>query len=168
MTAPAVRLVVLTGLIALLAGAAISLLAFYVARYGPSGDGWSFKGNGALSVYAAFPGVLAGGWTALALHARGRRNWLWTGAAAGVAGLLLALIAAAVLPVLGPQADQVITPMALIALVLWMLVAPVLAAMLGARVPIQGAVPHATAGAVWLIAAVLGLVLAGIAVPAGS
>jgi hypothetical protein len=33
------------------AGAAVSVLAFYLARYGPSGEGWSFRGNGALAAF---------------------------------------------------------------------------------------------------------------------
>src|SRR3954462_10560997 len=65
----------------LILGAALEVLTFVVARYGPSGgdapgNAWSFKGNGALIVpFALGPAVLAGGWTAILLH--GRRNVAW-------------------------------------------------------------------------------------------
>ena len=49
------RLLVTTAVLALVAGAVISVLAFVVARYGPAGDGWSFRGNGALAVYTRSP-----------------------------------------------------------------------------------------------------------------
>ena len=64
-------LIATTIIVGFVLGAAISVLAFYVARYGPSGGNWSFKGNGALAVYPAFPAVMAAGWTGLVLHARG-------------------------------------------------------------------------------------------------
>jgi hypothetical protein len=86
---------------------------------GPSGGGWSFKGNGALAVYPALPGVVVGGLTALVLHARGGRRWLAAGVGARLAGLLIALLGAVVLPVFGSGADQVGSPVALLALVLW-------------------------------------------------
>jgi hypothetical protein len=158
-----------TVICALLAGAAISVAAFLVARYGPSGDSWSFKGNGAISVYTAFPAVIAGGWTALVLHARGRPGWLALGVAAGVAGLVMGLIGAAALPLFGIQGDAIVTPIALIALLLWVIVAPALAARRDPRaVPLRGYGSHVAAGAAWLAAAAAGVAIVGSIIPAGS
>jgi hypothetical protein len=81
------RTLVTVAVVGLLAGAAISVFAFLLARYGPAGDGWSFKGNGALATYTLIPVVLAGGWTALVLRARAIPNWLSLGIGAGVIGL---------------------------------------------------------------------------------
>jgi hypothetical protein len=162
-------LVAISTIAALLFGGAISLLAFYVARYGPSGGDWSFKGNGALAVYPAIAAVIAGGWTALALHARRSPRWLAAGFGAGLVGLALALVAAAVLPVLGVGADMFLTPALLIALVLWMPIAPVWAALRprGAA-PIDAYGPHVVAAGAWLVAAAVGLIVVGIVIPAGS
>jgi hypothetical protein len=164
-----VPLVATTVIVGLLCGAAISLAAFYVARYGPSGGNWSFQGNGALAVYTALPGVLTGGWTALALHARGR-PWVLRGLAAGLVGLVLAFIAAALLPVLGVMADRIGSPISFIALLAWMVVAPVAALTVGAQPGgATGSVaPHVVAAVVWLAAALAGLAAVGILVPAGS
>ena len=153
----------------LLLGGAISLAAFYVARYGPSGGNWSFQGNGAIAVYTALPAVLAGGWTALALHARGRQ-WVLGGLAAGLVGLAIAFIAAALLPVLGVNADRFGSPISFIALLAWMVAAPVRATMV--RIPpgrAAGSVAsHVVAAVLWLAAALAGMVAIGIVVPAGS
>jgi hypothetical protein len=154
----------------LLLGGAISLSAFYVARYGPSGGNWSFQGNGAIAVYAAFPAVLAAGWTAIAVHARGGASWFWRGVGAGVVGLLIAFVAAAILPLAGEQADVLGSPIAFIALLVWMVVAPVAATRV--RVAASGAGGsvglHVGAGVLWFAAVLAGLVAIGIVLPAGS
>jgi hypothetical protein len=154
----------------LVLGGAISVLAFYVARYGPSGGNWSFKGNGALAVYTVFPPVIAAGWTALVLLGRGRRGWLYGGIAAGLVGLLIAFAAAAILPVLGVAADQAWTPVLLGAVLLWTLAAPILAATLRVVVAREGGsfVLSLVAGALWLVAAAAGLATVGALIPAGS
>ncbi len=159
-----------TVVLGLLLGGAISLSAFYVARYGPSGGNWSFKGNGAIAVYAAFPAVLAAGWTAIAVHARGGASWFWRGVGAAVVGLVIALVAAALLPLAGEQADVVGSPIAFIALLVWMVVAPVA----GTRVHVAtgGAVGsvglHVAAGVLWFAASLAGLVAIAVVLPAGS
>ena len=149
-------------------GACVSVFAFLLARYGPSGGNWSFKGNGALVAYTVMGPVLTAGWTAIVLHARGVSSWPVLGLGAGLVGLVLAFIAAAVLPILGVAADGIITPIALIALVGWTLVAPVGAAL---RPPGEGATAvheHVVASVVWALAAVAGLVAVGVVYPAGS
>lgn len=163
------RLVGVTAVVGLIAGGAISLLAFWVARYGPSGGSWSFKGNGAITVYTAFAPVMTAGWTALVLHARRHPRWLWLGIAAGLVGLAIALLAAAILPLFGQGADQALTPILYIALVLWVLVAPLWAARRHEKaVSIVGYGRHFAASAAWLVAAAVGLVIVGIILPAGS
>src|SRR4051795_12573993 len=92
------RLLVMTAVLAVVAGALISVLAFVVARYGPAGDGWSFRGNGALAVYTLVPVVLTAAWTALVLRARSVRSWLTLGLGAGTVALLIAVADAFLIP----------------------------------------------------------------------
>jgi len=159
-----------TVVLGLLLGAAISVGAFYVARYGPSGGNWSFRGNGAIAVYTAVPAVLAAGWTALAVHARGGASWLWRGVGAGAVGLVIAFLAAALLPLAGELADMLGSPIAFICLLAWMLVAPVAATRV--RIAAGGGVEsvglHVAAGVIWFAAALVGLIATAIVLPAGS
>ena len=154
----------------LLLGVAISVGAFYVARYGPSGGNWSFRGNGAIAVYSAVPAVLAAGWTAIAVHARGGAGWFWRGLGALVVGLLIALVAAALLPVAGETADRLGSPIAFIGLLAWMVVAPVA----GTRFRVAAAAAGGSvgldvaAGVLWLVAVLAGLVATAVVLPAGS
>ncbi len=152
---------------ALVLGGLVSLAAWYVARYGPVGDGWSFRGNGAISVYFAIPAVLTTGWTTLAAHGAKRPHALLLGIASGAVCLFLALCDTAILPFFGMRADQVWTPLASLAVLVWMIGAPLFAATSpsGAR-HVDGA--HLTAAALWTIAAIAGIVIVGIALPAGS
>lgn len=159
-------LIATTVALGLVCGAAISLAAFFVARYGPSAGGWSFRGNGAIAVYAAFPAVMAAGWTAIALHARGRR-WLLGGVGSGAVGLLIALLGAGVLPVLGVDADRLGSPIAFIALLTWM-AAPTITASRLSGGTFTSAAPHFVAGVFWFLAAAAGLVGVAVILPAGS
>jgi len=163
------RLLVTTAVLALVAGAVISVLAFVVARYGPAGDGWSFRGNGALAVYTLVPVLLAAGWTALILRARSVGSWLTLGLGAGLVALLIALFDALLIPLFGPGADAALGAVLLIALVAWMIVAPALAT----QVPPAGSAflsvgSNIAAGVVWLVAVLVGLVAVGFVIPAGS
>jgi len=165
----ATRTLVMVAVVGLVAGGAISLLAFLLARYGPAGDSWSFKGNGALAAYTLIPVVLAGGWTALVLRARSIPNWLSLGIGAGAVGLAIALADALLIPLLGTGADQSLGVYLLIALVAWTLVAPGLAS----RYPAGGKHPKDVGwdlafNGVWLIAALAGLIVVGFLIPAGS
>jgi hypothetical protein len=169
MSSSAGRLIGITSVLALLAGGAIAILAFLVARYGPSGGDWSFKGNGALAVYPVFAPLMTAGWTALVLHARRHRRWLELGIAAGSVGLVIAVLAALMLPLFGVAADQSLTPILYILLLLWMLAAPAWPSRRRDReVAIVGYGRHVAAGAAWLVAALIGLFVIGIIVPAGS
>lgn len=154
---------------ALVAGAAVSVIAFLLARYGPSGDSWSFRGNGALAAYTLVPALLAGGWTAVVVRHRGRSDWLRIGAGAGVIGLALAVIDAVLLPLGGASADSALGPFLLVALAAWAIVAPALGWVLF-RPAGRAGNAGATAGAValWLVGLAAGLVAIGYLVPAGS
>ena len=99
------RMLRATIVVGLIGGAAISLITFYLARYGPSAGNWTFRGNGALAAYSAIPVLLTAGWCALIQRARGIRAWLAIGIAAGSIGLIVAAADAAPLPVFGAGAD---------------------------------------------------------------
>jgi hypothetical protein len=151
-------------------GAATSLLAFSLAGYGPIGDAWSFRGNGALAAYSVVPAMLGAGSTAPVLRFRAHPAWLTMGLGAGLVGLALAAIDAALLPVFGAAADRAAGGALLVGLAAWTLVSPAVAA----RIPSSS--PHgrssvgvyvAGAGA-WPFAIGAGLLALGLAVPAGS
>ncbi|HET7465926.1 MAG TPA: hypothetical protein VFL29_04620 [Candidatus Dormibacteraeota bacterium] len=150
-------------------GALVSVTAFLLARYGPDGDSWSFRGNGALAAYSLIPALLAGGWTALVMHQRGR-PWLTPGLAAAAVGIALAVLDAALLPVFGRAGDQIAGPVLLLALAAWSVVAPAGAALLN-RASTPGSRPVITsiaAAGLWVVGLAAGVVLIGIAIPAGS
>ena len=156
----------LTGL---LGGAAISLLALVVSRYGPSGGNWSFRGNGALAVYALAPALLSAGWTALALRFRGHGNWLPLSIGAGLVGVFLAALDAALLPIFGAAGDQTVGPVLLLSLLVWIPLAPILATRLTKKASVPQPLPiYVLAAGAWFVALAAGLVGAGVLFPAGS
>jgi hypothetical protein len=158
-----------TAVVGVIAGAAVALLAFLVARYGPSGDGWSFRGNGALAVYALAPALLAGGWAAMVALARGRRGWLSFGVVIGAVGVVIALTDALLLPIFGTGADGEIGAVVLVALVAWVALGPLLAALLPNRDAGTPDIGTGIAGlAVWLVGLIVGLAAVGYLIPAGS
>ncbi|HET7465412.1 MAG TPA: hypothetical protein VFL29_01985 [Candidatus Dormibacteraeota bacterium] len=154
---------------AVVLGGLVSLSAFLVARYGPSGDGWSFRGNGALAAYALLPALLAGGWTAVVLHHR-RRPWFGLASAAAAVGIALAILDAALLPGFGTGADQTVGPVILLALAAWCAIAPALAM----RLPRGSqAVPASIASSIgtallWPAGLMGGVFVVGYMFPAGS
>ena len=163
------RTLVFAAVISLAAGAAISLFAFLLARYGPSADGWSFRGNGALAAYTLVPVVLTAGWTAFVLRGRAVSSWLSLGLAAGLVSLLIALADALLIPLFGTSADVAFGVALLVALVAWMVLAPVLAAFLprsGSAFTSVGS--NLAAALVWLAGVLVGLVVVGYLIPAGS
>lgn len=166
--APAASLGLVLAL-ALACGAAVSLLAFLLARYGPAAGGWSFRGNGALAAYALAPALAAAGWTAVVLRYRGR-PWLALAVAAAVVGALLAVADAALGPVFGVRTDQTLGPILLVLLATWTVAAPFAAAFV--RVGGAGereSLPVSVAAALlWLGGLLAGLAGMGFVVPAGS
>lgn len=116
------------------AGIVVAVVAFLLARYGPTGSDWSFRGNGALAAYALIPAFLAGGWTATVLRHQ-QRPPVGGAFAAAFIGVALAVLDAALLPVFGSSADRSIGPVVLVLLVMWAVIAPVSALFLGGRPP---------------------------------
>jgi hypothetical protein len=164
------RLIAVAVVGGLVVGALISVAAFYLARYGPSGDSWSFRGNGALVAYGLLPAVLTAGWTAMVLHRRSSPAWLGVALGAGLISLLLLAIDAALLPLFGIGADRVIGRILIYALLAWAVLAPILASRIGiGRHEIsQPANAYLAAGVLWPITLLIGLLGVGMMIPAGS
>jgi hypothetical protein len=159
----------LTAAIGIAGGAAISLFAFLLARYGPVGDGWSFRGNGALAAYSLVPAMVAGGLTALVLRHRGR-PWLAIGLGALLVGAAVAGADAALLPALGRRADETAGPVLLVALATWTVVAPVIAmrARRAAGDTTTSLGMSVAAAVIWVTGLLAGLAVFGFLLPAGS
>jgi hypothetical protein len=159
----AIRLLVPAGLGGLVAGVLIGVLTRLATASDIGGDGWSLSGNGALIVpFALGSGVLAGGWTALALHALGRARWLTLGLAAGVVTALLGFSQLLLIALFGAAAGaSVVVTMGLALLV--MVGAPV-AAVVAARDQQVRPTWHLLAAVMLTVAVLVGLV-AVLAVP---
>jgi hypothetical protein len=122
--------------LAVVGGALLAALFVLLARLGPSGDGWSLRGNGALVVpFGLGPAVLAGGWTALALQARRDPRWAPSGAAAALVGAVAALTQVAYLALGGRSAAGLVGGLSLVAPAAWTLAAPVIALLLARAGP---------------------------------
>lgn len=154
----------------LLAGVLLDVLTFLVARYGPQAGSWSFRGNGALVVPLGLgPAVLAAGWTAILLHARGVPGWARIGFMAGMVGMLLVVTSAAavlLLDMVGAFAAQLL----ILATWVWMLVAPLLAAVVPGRTrgPWSHPWTHASGAVVFTLGTMLAFYLTGVILPPGS
>ena len=156
----------------LLAGIALAIMTFLVARYGPQGDSWSFRGNGALIVPVGLgPAVLAGVWTALVLHYRSSPRWLMVSVGAGLVGALFVVASIAV--ILFGSAGLRLSNSFIISNLAWMVVAPVLAAVL----PVAGRshertlrilVVHVAAAVLFPVALAGGLLPASRVLPPGA
>ena len=78
----------LTGLLGALAGIGLAVMTDALSRGEIGGAKWPLSGNGALVVpVAGVPGVLVGGWTALARWRVRDRRWTAAGLAAGLVAL---------------------------------------------------------------------------------
>jgi hypothetical protein len=167
--------VVLTSAVGgLVAGVVLDVLTFLVARYGPAGEGgapWSFRGNGALIVpFGLGPALIAGGWAALVLQHRGSPHWQSLGWAATAVGVVLALASAAAVVLLGRQGAALSTALTF-AVLAWVLLAPVLAALVPVtrRHSNRPGLPQTVAALVLLpIAMFTGLSASAIVLPPGS
>lgn len=150
-------------LAALLAGLAaslcLSLITSLVAYWGPHGGSYFLGGNSALQLsYELAPALVSGGWCILVLHARGHRQAVLLGGAAGLLGAGLICLYWAIAILTGFDFG-----LAAVGSLLWDLTAPVLAGLLsfkGIRVPAH----QPTGGRWWYVAAAAVLLLA-IAVP---
>jgi hypothetical protein len=128
-----VRLLGATLCLGLVAGVALDVLTFLVARFGPQGGDeapWSFRGNGALIVpFGLGPACLAAAWSALVLHARGAEHWRTWSASAGTVGALIVLLSAGVLMVFGSVGQAASNWLSIVPLA-WTLIAPAVVAVL--------------------------------------
>lgn len=78
----------LTGLLGALAGIGLAVVTDALSRSAIGGANWSLSGNGALRVtFAGVPGVLVGGWIALARWRVQDHRWTAAGLAAGLVAL---------------------------------------------------------------------------------
>ncbi|HEU5315676.1 MAG TPA: hypothetical protein VFX49_06165 [Chloroflexota bacterium] len=154
----------------LLAGASLELVAWLVARHGPAGDSWSFRGNGALVVPLGLgPAMLAAAWTTLVLRARAHpRWWVWGSAAALVGAALVAASVAAL--VLFGRAAQGLSDALTVPILVWPVLAPLLAAARsgGCARSWQRPRAHAAAAVTFAAALVTSFAAAGYVLPAGS
>lgn len=145
----------------LVAGVGIDLLTGAVGASDIGGDGWSLRGNGALVVlFAGGTAVLAGGWTALALHAGKEPGWLAMGIGAGLIGLALGASQVLFLALFGGGTGGALAVVSIGAAVLWMLAAP-MAAVFRAREQQSRPAWHLVA-AVLLALALLGGIVAAL------
>jgi len=117
---------------ALATGIALDALTWLLARSGPEASGgapWSLRGNGAIVVpLGVGPALLAGTWTALALHARAAKGWARLGLAAGLVGI--GLVLAGMLALVGwgnTVTGQVAANWLFLSVFGWMMIAPLLA-----------------------------------------
>jgi hypothetical protein len=161
---------------AVLVGAALNLLTWYVARSGPEGSGgapWSLRGNGALIVPLGLgPAVLAGIWTALVLHARGARRWRALGTGATLAGAGVEIGGVLVLAAFGnTSAGQMAANWLSVSVFPWMLLAPLLAAVVPVSRQPRGGLGwagHLAAGCLVTVLLVVGFMGATRVLPPGS
>ena len=150
--------------VGLVAGVLLDVATFLVARYGPEGGNWSFRGNGALAVpFGLGPAILAAAWVALVLRYRGFPSWLRRGILTLLFGVGYLILSVIVLFLTDLDFMLVI--------VLWMLVAPIGACFV--RAPGQrvggGSFPgHLGAGIAFPVALVLGFYALGLILPPGS
>jgi hypothetical protein len=154
---PAVRLLLVAAACGVVAGVVIDLLTALVAGSDIGGDGWSLRGNGSLVVpFSLGTGVLAGGWTALALHAGTHPRWLPLGVGAGLIAVVLGASQVLFLALLGAGAG-VLVLLGMVAAVVWMVAAPLIAVV---RAPgrREGAAWHLAAAVVLTLGLLLGLV----------
>ena len=167
----AVALFVWAAVIGVVAGVFLDVATFLVARYGPEADSYSYRGNGALAVPLGLgPAILAGAWVALVLRYRGFARWKEIGLAAGLVNIFLLLVSVLLLVLFNSAALGVSTAMTF-AILVWMIIAPVVAAFVPAPVKRDEAreLPgHVGAGALLAVVLVLAFVAAEAVLAPGS
>jgi hypothetical protein len=156
--------------IGLAGGILLGALTYLLATAGPSGPGWSLRGNGALIVpFGLGPAVLAAGWTAIACHFRALPNWVTLGLGAGLVGVALVAASLVALAIGGSVGTAISAVLSLLAGV-WMFVAPLLAGFLPApgKGRSDGLGVHLLAALVLVIAVVAGFYVTERVLPPGS
>jgi len=148
-------------------GAALGVLTFLVARYGPSGESplaWSLRGNGALIVpFGLGPAILAGGWTALLLHGRPGVRWLTWGVAVFAVDAIVVLLSVLAFSVGNPGLANLL----LVVVIVSPLVAPICLVVYHRR-PQRNSVSHFVAQVGFTVSGLVGFAVAGRVLPPGS
>jgi hypothetical protein len=167
----AVALFVWAAVIGVVAGVFLDVATFLVARYGPEADSYSYRGNGALAVpFGLGPAILAGAWVALVLRYRGFARWKEIGLAAGLVNIFLLLVSVLLLVLFNSAAFGVSTAMTF-AILVWMIIAPVVAAFVPApekRDEPRELPGHVGAGALLAVVLVLAFLAAEAVLAPGS
>jgi hypothetical protein len=162
---------VAVAVVGLAAGAALGLTTSLLAANGPSGEGWSLRGNGALIVpFGLAPALMAAAWAAIVAHLRSLPYWPLLGILAGLVGLGLVALSLAAIVVGGPSAATV-SAVATLLVPLWTIAAPLVVSLLPARGGPRergGAGVHLLAALAVLVATVAGFYLAELAFPPRS
>lgn len=164
-------MIVWAAVIGIVAGVFLDVATFLVARYGPEADSYSYRGNGALAVpFGLGPAILAGAWVALVLRYRGFARWKEIGLAAGLVNIFLLLVSVLLLVLFNSAAFGVSTAMTF-AILVWMIIAPVVAAFVPA--PAKRDQPrelpgHVGAGALLAVVLVLAFLAAEAVLAPGS
>ena len=166
-----VALIVWAAVIGIVAGVFLDVATFLVARYGPEADSFSYRGNGALAVpFGLGPAILAGAWVALVLRYRGFARWKEIGLAAGLVNIFLLLVSVLLLVLFDSAAFGVSTALTF-AILVWMIIAPVVAAFVAAppkRDEPRELPGHVGAGALLAVVLVLAFVAAEAVLAPGS
>jgi hypothetical protein len=152
-------------------GVVLGLVTSLLTASGPSGHGWSLRGNGALIVpFGLAPALVAAGWAAIVAHLRSLPQWPVLGALAGLVGLGLVILSFVALVVGSPSGDAV-SAVATLLVPLWTIAAPLIVSLLPARGAPRdpgGAGVHVLAALVLLGAMAAGFYLAQLAFPPRS
>jgi hypothetical protein len=155
----------------LVTGVLLGLMTSLLTASGPSGQGWSLRGNGALIVpFGLAPALVAAGWAATVAHFRSLPYWPVLGALAGLVGVGLVVVSFAAIVVGGPSGAAV-SAVATLLVPLWTVAASLIVSLLPARGAPRdsgGAGVHLLAALVLLVAMAAGFYLAELAFPPRS
>jgi hypothetical protein len=155
--------------VGLVGGLLLGVLTYVLATAGPSGPGWSLRGNGALIVpFGLGPALLAAGWTAIVGHYRSMPNWPALGVGAGLVGVALVAVSLLALAI-GGSAGPGVYAVATLSAPLWMFVAPLLVGLVPAPAPGGGQrlAIHLLAAVVLAIAVAVGFYATQVVLPPG-
>ncbi|MBJ7598992.1 MAG: hypothetical protein DLM67_07255 [Candidatus Nephthysia bennettiae] len=152
-------------------GVVLGLMTSLLAARGPSGEGWSLRGNGALIVpFGLAPALVAAGWAAIVAHFRGLPRWPLLGALAGLVGVGLVVLSLVAL-IAGGSSGTAVSAVATLLVPLWTLTAPLVVSMLPARGGPReagGAGVHFLAALAFLVAVAAGFYVAQVSLPPRS
>jgi hypothetical protein len=126
-------------------GIALNAAMVVMASAGPTGDEWSFRGNGALVVPIAFgAALLAGGWVGLFLYARGVPAWAPFAMVIALSAAAPAVLSIFVLVIFG-SAAQLLSDLMTVPALVWPAVSLVCIVIADLRPARSRRLPHAAA-----------------------